>query len=82
MRLLELVSQHFDLPAQPRHLGANLLHLVEKIDESLTLELRLERGKALLELALNLRKARVRVGDPLARFVVVEERSMGRAGDE
>jgi len=57
--------------------------LVEEIDETLAFDLRLQRGKPILELLLDLREPRIGVGDPLARLVVVEERRMRRrCGDQ
>src|SRR4029434_6074511 len=76
--LLLLVDQHFDLAAELRDVGLQLLDLAEKLDQSLALELRFERGDAVFELPLDLRHALVGRFDTLARLVVVEQRGARR----
>ena len=78
LRLLELVSQHLDLPAQPRDVALDLLDAVEEIDQALAAQLLLERRDAVVELLLHLREALVRVGDALARLLVIEQRGVRR----
>jgi hypothetical protein len=68
------VVQHLDLAAHARHVRLYLLDLVEQIDQPLALELRLERGDAILELLLDL-------GQPLAgRLIRLRSSSLEERG--
>ena len=81
--LLLLVDQHLDLPAQTCATSAlQLLDLAEELDQTLALQLLLERGDAVVELLLDLRQPLVGGLDPLARLVVVEERGARGERDE
>ena len=69
-------------PRSLRDLGLQLLDLAEELDQALVLQLRLDRGEAVLDLLLDLRQAEVGLLDAPAGFVVVEERGARGQRDE
>jgi len=73
LRLLELVGDDLDLPAQLRDVALQKLQLIGEIGESLPLHALLERRETVLDLPLQLRDAEVRRLDAPACLVVVEQ---------
>src|SRR5581483_1244649 len=81
LRLRKLVGHHFELTAQLRDFGLELLDLREEIGQTLVAQLRLDRGQALVEHLADLVDTLVGLLDASARLVVIEERVRRRCGE-